>query len=121
MTPYFENSIFTYSHDKSIHAVADKLVDGAAVDSLVYHMVLEEDPALRAKTRIIWRSPAYGMPPVVANPHLDPALKRGACRTCSLGCITILEVGRYWTHWASTVSRLSMTRYTTRPVKCSRP
>jgi len=72
---FFRKTIFTYSHDKSIQAVAEKLVDGAAVDSLVYKYLLELEPAYREKVKIIQTSPPYGMPPVVVHPHLNPEIK----------------------------------------------
>jgi len=56
-------------------AVADGLADGAAVDSLVYDFAVSRDPSLGAKTRIIHRSPAFGIPPVVVSPNVRPQLK----------------------------------------------
>ncbi len=72
---FFSRYIYTYSHDNSITAVADKLVDGAAVDSLVYDQMMASDPELASKTKIIARWGPYGIPPVVVNPALDPQLK----------------------------------------------
>ncbi|MBF8265686.1 MAG: phosphate/phosphite/phosphonate ABC transporter substrate-binding protein [Dehalococcoidia bacterium] len=73
---FFKSTIFTYGHDKSIQAVADSLVDGAAVDSLVYDFIVKRDPALAARTKIIWKSPPYGINPMVVNPDLSPQLRR---------------------------------------------
>ena len=72
---FFRKVIFTYSHDRSMKAVAEKLVDGAAVDSLVYDYLLEEEPFYREKVKVIASSPPYGIPPVVVPPHMDPQLK----------------------------------------------
>ncbi len=72
---FFDKYIFTYSHDNSIKAVADRLVDGAAVDSLVYDYIASKEPLISAKTRIIHVSPPYGMPPVVTHPALDSEIK----------------------------------------------
>jgi phosphonate transport system substrate-binding protein len=72
---FFARTIFTYSHDNSIRAVASKLVDGAAVDSLVYESLVASDPDLAAKTRMLAKSPPYGIPPVVVPPALDSGLK----------------------------------------------
>lgn len=72
---FFQDFIFTYSHDNSIEAVAEGLVDGAAVDSLVYDYLAQTDPALAAKTRIVWKSPAYGINPVVVHPRVDPEFR----------------------------------------------
>ncbi len=73
---FFSRHIFTYSHDNSIMAVADKLVDGAAVDSLVYDLMVANDIELAPKTKIIARWGPYGIPPVVISPTLDPQLKQ---------------------------------------------
>jgi phosphonate transport system substrate-binding protein len=73
---FFSRHIFTYSHDNSILAVAEKLVDGAAVDSLVYDQMAKDDPEIAARTRIIARWGPYGIPPVIVNPTLDPDLKQ---------------------------------------------
>jgi len=73
---FFQEHLLTGSHDRSILAVTTGYVDGAAVDSLVYDYMVREDPSLREKTRIILESPDFGMPPVVAHPKMDPALKK---------------------------------------------
>ena len=72
---FFQKTIYTYSHDNSLKAVADGLVDGAAVDSLVYNYVLAREPQYAERVRVIRRSPPYGMPPVVMPAGLDPAQK----------------------------------------------
>ncbi len=72
---FFGNYIFTYSHDNSIRAVAEDLVDGAAVDSLVYDYIISREPAIKAKTKIIERSEPFGIPPVVVNPKLNQEIK----------------------------------------------
>jgi phosphonate transport system substrate-binding protein len=71
----FGRTIYTYSHDNSIRAVSDGLVDGAAVDSLVYEYALRQDSSLAARLRIIARSGANAIPPVVVRPTLDPGQK----------------------------------------------
>lgn len=73
---FFSRYIFTYSHDNSITAVADRLLDGAAVDSLVYDQLVADKPELASKTKIIARWGPYGIPPVVISPTLDPQLKQ---------------------------------------------
>lgn len=72
---FFQRYIFTYSHDNSIEAVRKKLVDGAAVDSLVYDFMVAREPGLGTSTRIIARWGPYGINPVVVHPRLDPVLK----------------------------------------------
>jgi len=71
----FDNYIFTYSHQDSVRAVAGKLVDAAAVDSLVYDYAMDQESDGRAGTKVIWRSQPYGINPVVVNPNLEPGLK----------------------------------------------
>jgi phosphonate transport system substrate-binding protein len=72
---FFRSVTFTYSHDRSIEAIASGLVDGAAVDSLVYDGQARTDPDLLAKTRVVWRSPPYGIQPIVVAPGIDPDLR----------------------------------------------
>jgi phosphonate transport system substrate-binding protein len=67
---FFQNFIFTYSHDNSIRAVAEGLVDGAAVSSLVYDFMVRQDPSLATRIHVVWRSPPYGMTPVVVHPAM---------------------------------------------------
>jgi phosphonate transport system substrate-binding protein len=69
---FFARTFFTYSHDDAIRAVADGVADGAAVDSLVYDYALERDPSLSERVRVIHRSPAFGIPPVVVSPNIRP-------------------------------------------------
>ena len=72
---FFSHTTFTYSHDNSIRAVADHLVDGAAVDSLVYDYTIARDPTFSRQTRVIAKAGPFGIPPVVVHPDLDPELK----------------------------------------------
>lgn len=73
---FFSKTIFTYSHDNSILAVARGLVDAAAVDSLIWEYYHLKNPVFTSRTRIIKRSEPYGMPPIVASGTLPPALKK---------------------------------------------
>lgn len=72
---FFGRTFYTYSHDEAIYAVANKMADGAAVDSVVYQFALARDPSLKDEVRMIEQSPAFGIPPVVVNPGLRPQLK----------------------------------------------
>lgn len=72
---YFKRTFFTYSHDQAIRAVAEGYADGAAVDSLIYYYLVKREPAIANQVRIIHRSPAYGMPPVVVSPGIPPQLR----------------------------------------------
>jgi phosphonate transport system substrate-binding protein len=73
---FFGSYIFSRTHDNAIRAVAQGIVDGAAVDSLVWEYLNRTDPELTSRTRIIEKSPPYGIPPVVVRPGLDPGLKQ---------------------------------------------
>lgn len=72
---FFSSFIFTYNHDKSIEAVAKKMVDGAAVDSLIWDYLNFTDPRFTSKTKIISKSASYGIPPVVVPKELNNQLK----------------------------------------------
>lgn len=72
---FFNHIFFTYSHDDAIRAVANGVADGAAIDSLVYQYAIAREPELGEKTKIIHRSPAFGIPPVVISPHLRPQIR----------------------------------------------
>ena len=78
LTPesFFGDIIYTYGHENSIRAVSEGLVDGAGVDSLVYDYALSRDPTLAERVRVIDRSGASGIPPVVVHPDLDADQKR---------------------------------------------
>lgn len=69
---FFSRTFYTYSHDDAIRAVANHVADGAAVDSLVYAFAIEREPELAGKTRVIHRSPPFGIPPVVTGPQARP-------------------------------------------------
>ena len=73
---FFASCIFTGSHDNSIQAVSEGLVDGAAVDSLIYDSLRSRDPDLVRSTRAIVRSQPFGIPPLVVPPGIDPKLEQ---------------------------------------------
>lgn len=77
---YFGSYIFTYSHDNSIKAVVNGVVDAASVESLVFEQFAQAEPALKGKVRVIQESPEFAAPPVVVRPGLDPELKDGLRR-----------------------------------------
>jgi len=72
---FFSRTIFTYSHDNSIKAVAENLVDGATIDDQVYDFLAASGSPLPARTRIIARYGPFGSSPLVVNPNLDAKLK----------------------------------------------
>lgn len=72
---FFEKTVYTYSHDNSILAVSRGLVDGAAVDSLIWDYYDRKNPPLTSGTRIIRKSEPFGIPPVVASRSFPSELK----------------------------------------------
>jgi len=72
---FFDEVIYTYAHDKSIQAVKNKEVDGAAVDSLIYDYLANKDPEIKNKTKVIVRSDPYGIPPVVVPQRIPETLR----------------------------------------------
>ena len=73
---FFSETIFTYSHDNSIMAVAQNLVDGAAVDSLIWEYLSRHNSPFTAKTRVIRRSKPFGNPPIVVSSRLSPEVQQ---------------------------------------------
>jgi phosphonate transport system substrate-binding protein len=78
---FFRETVFTKSHDQSIKAVAQGVVDAAAVDSLIWEYLNATNPEFTVQTRILLKSPPYAIPPVVVPRDLDPALKEQLRRT----------------------------------------
>jgi phosphonate transport system substrate-binding protein len=72
---FFSDVTFTKSHDKSIEAVAKKQVEGASIDSLIYDFAAKVDPTYTKLTKIISKSPAYGIPPIVVTKGIPGQLK----------------------------------------------
>jgi phosphonate transport system substrate-binding protein len=72
---FFGRVLYTYSHDGSIRAVLDGIVDGAAVDSMVYEGEVGRQPNLMRQLRIVHRSPAFGISPVVVPRSGHPRLR----------------------------------------------
>ena len=78
---YFSRTVFTYSHDGSVRAVVDGIVDAAAVRSDVYEREVGTNPMLARSLRVIHRSPPLGVSPIVVPRSLDPALRARIERT----------------------------------------
>jgi len=68
---YFRVTFFTWSHPDSVHAVAERVADAAAVDSYIWESPKLSNPALTAKTRVVDASRSFGFPPIVAGALLD--------------------------------------------------
>lgn len=64
---FFGRYIYTYSHDSSFRAVANKIVDAAPVTSLVYDRARQKQPELAKAVKIIAVSPPAGTGPVVVG------------------------------------------------------
>jgi len=73
---FFGERIITGSHDKAIQAVADGFVDVAAANGNVYDQMVDVDPSVLQKTKILIKSPPFGIPPVVVHPGIDQSLRR---------------------------------------------
>lgn len=71
---FFSKTIYTYSHDNSILAVAKSLVDAAAVDGLIWEYYHRKNPIFTSQTRIIRKSEPYGIPPMVASSAISHEL-----------------------------------------------
>lgn len=69
---FFRSTVFTRSHDRSLTAVTRGVVDGAAVHSVVFQHLVEKDPSLLRQVRVIQRSPAFGLTPLVVSTRLPP-------------------------------------------------
>lgn len=80
---FFGSTMFTHSHDNSILAVARGLVNAAAVNSLVWDYCAAKRPEMTARTKVLVKSVAFAMPPVVTSARLDER-KRVAIKTLLL-------------------------------------
>jgi phosphonate transport system substrate-binding protein len=70
---FFGRYIYTYNHEKSFRAVATKLVDAAAVTSLIYYRAQQKTPELADAVKIIAVSPPFGAGPVVVGKSVSAA------------------------------------------------
>ncbi len=100
---FFGEHIITGAHDRSVEAVIEGFVDGAAVHGIVYDHMVAKDPTIQQKVRILENSPPFGIPPIAINPNLDPKLK-GEIQSVLLNMdkdprgkriLTKLEIDRY--------------------------
>ncbi len=65
---------FTWSHEDVVRAVSDGVAGAGAVDGYVWDTLAKVRPELTADTRVAWRSPPFGFPPIATHQRLDPAL-----------------------------------------------
>lgn len=71
---FFGKHVISGSHDRSVYAVKSGVVDGAAVDSIVYEQMIAKDPQLGKHVKVIHRSPPFGMPPLIVRAGLSADL-----------------------------------------------
>lgn len=72
---FFASYLYSYSHNKSVELVAKRRADGAAVDSIVYAFMKATGSPYAKETKVIHRSPQFGIPPVVVPPQLPLHLR----------------------------------------------
>ncbi|WP_019593325.1 PhnD/SsuA/transferrin family substrate-binding protein [Thioalkalivibrio sp. ALM2T] len=72
---FFRRSFFAGAHRNVVEAVAVGLAQGGAVDGYVYESLARLHPELTRRTRVVWRSDAFGFPPVVAYPEVEGELR----------------------------------------------
>lgn len=72
---FFAKYIYTHAHDKTLKLVAGRVVDGGALDSLVWDYGQQKNSRYISQTRVIERLGPYGIPPVVVRKGLDPATR----------------------------------------------
>lgn len=73
---FFSRTVYSYSHNKSVEMVAKRIVDGAAVESIVYEYMVKKGSPYALKTKVIKRSPPFGIPPVVVTRDINPDIKK---------------------------------------------
>ncbi|MEA2683441.1 MAG: hypothetical protein QOK05_1769 [Chloroflexota bacterium] len=85
-TGYFGEWVDAGFHEESIRLVAMGAVDGAAVDSQVLAVALDQDAAVRDSVRVVDSLGPSTIQPLVAAPHVPASLQRDvAAAITSLG------------------------------------
>lgn len=77
---FFRKAIFTYGHRNVIRAVASGLVQSGSVDGYVWEVMLELEPVLVSRTKVIHRSQWFGFPPIATSRKLAASETTGAIR-----------------------------------------
>jgi phosphonate transport system substrate-binding protein len=72
---FFNRYFYTYSHDKALWAVANKVADAASLDSQIYEYAKEKTPELTANVRIISSLKPAPTGPVVISKKLKTEQK----------------------------------------------
>ena len=65
---------YTATATTSLWIGCKKVVD-SGIDSIVYEYMLKKDSPYAKQTRVIKRSPPYGMPPVVVTKDMDTGIR----------------------------------------------
>ncbi|HDX9589882.1 TPA: phosphate/phosphite/phosphonate ABC transporter substrate-binding protein [Bacillus pseudomycoides] len=73
---FFGRYVFTYNHESSLGAVINKVVDAAAVDSLVFERTKRQNPELVKDLKIIAKTEPIGTGPVVVRSNLPDEEKK---------------------------------------------
>ncbi|WP_405738719.1 phosphate/phosphite/phosphonate ABC transporter substrate-binding protein [Anaerovibrio slackiae] len=73
---FFQRCFYTYSHDRSLWAVENKLADGAGIDSQIYDYARKNDSRLEEKIRIIGVMKPTPTGPVVMRQDLPTETKQ---------------------------------------------
>ncbi len=63
---FFRTAFFTWSHRDVINAVTEGVADAGAVDGYIWETLARTAPELVKGARVVWKSPQYGFPPLVA-------------------------------------------------------
>jgi phosphonate transport system substrate-binding protein len=63
---FFRDSFFTYGHRNVIRAVGAGLAQSGSIDGYVWEVMIDREPELVRRTRIVFKSEWLGFPPIVA-------------------------------------------------------
>ncbi len=74
---FFGEIVHSLSHDLSIQMVSRKLIDGAAVNGLIFDYMARYQPEYVKDLRIIEKTPSGGIPPVVNSLLMPRDLRSG--------------------------------------------
>lgn len=68
---FFKSYSFVGSHDRAITSVRSGAADAAAVDALIFDFIKDRQPERVRGLKVLETSQPFGMPPVVAAPHVN--------------------------------------------------
>ena len=78
---YFGRYIYTYGHDKSIWAVANKVVDAASIDSMILEHAQKYTPWITENVKVISSIGPYPTGPVVIQKNMPTEMKNALKNT----------------------------------------